>query len=72
MNSQKDKPVSLKNYAISFFRRFYLKKSIIDYDPYFLMAAAFHLGKKLSAMNYNFEDYKKIFPFLFIIHIKLY
>ena len=64
LNSQKDKPVSLKNYAISFFRRFYLKKSIIDYDPYFLMAAAFHLGKKLSAMNYNFEDYKKIFPFL--------
>ena len=64
LNSQADKSVSLKNYVITFFRRFYLKKSVIDYDPYFLMAAAFHLGGKLSAMNYNFEDYKKIFPFL--------
>ena len=64
LNSQADKSVSLKNYVITFFRRFYLKKSVIDYDPYFLMAAAFHLGRKLSAMNYNFEDYKKIFPFL--------
>ena len=34
----------------------------MDYDPFFLMAAVFHLGRKLSAMNYNFEDYKKIFP----------
>ena len=64
LNSQADKSISLKNYVITFFRRFYLKKSVIDYDPYFLMAAAFHLGRKLSAMNYNFEDYKKIFPFL--------
>ena len=51
-----------KNYVISFFRRFFLKKSVIDYDPSFLMAAAFLLGRKLSAMNYTMEDYKNIFP----------
>ena len=64
LNSQSNKSISLKNYVISFFRRFYLKKSVLDYDPYFLMAASFHLGRKLSAMNYNMEDYKKIFPVL--------
>ena len=28
------------------------------------MAACFHLGRKLAAMNYSLEDYKKIFPVL--------
>ena len=64
LNSQSNKSISLKNYVISFFRRFYLKKSVLDYDPYFLMAACFHLGRKLAAMNYSLEDYKKIFPVL--------
>ena len=61
LNTQKDKSTSLKNTAISYFRRFFLKKSILDYDPDFLMAAAFFLGSKIAQLNYTIEDTEKIF-----------
>ena len=47
LNSQK-KSSSCKCTAITYFRRFFLKKSILDYDPDFLMAAAFFLGSKVT------------------------
>ena len=64
LNKQKDKSTSLKNNVVSYFRRFFLKKSILDYDPDFLMASAFLLGAKVSSMNYTNDDYLKIFPIL--------
>jgi cyclin H len=64
LNSLSNISTSLKNYVISYFRRFYLKKSILDYDPSFLMAAAFLLGKKIAAVNYTMDEFAKIFPII--------
>ena len=64
MNCQQDLSTSLKSNVLSYFRRFFLKKSILDYNANFLMAGAFRLGAKLSSMNYTANDYKKIFPFI--------
>ena len=64
LNSQQDLSTSLKSSALSYFRRFFLKKSILDYNANFLMASAFRLGAKISSMNYTLNDYKKVFPFI--------
>lgn len=64
LNSQKDNSTNLKNTAVSYFRRFFLKKSILDYNANFLMAGAFRLGAKISSMNYSNNDYLTIFPIL--------
>ena len=61
LNNQKDKSTSLKNTTLSYFRRFFLKKSVLDYDPDFLMAAAFFLGSKTAQLNYTFVDTEKLF-----------
>ena len=61
LNNQSDKSTSLKNTATSYFRRFYLKKSIIDYDPLFVMAACFFLGSKINSLHYTQNDLFKIF-----------
>ena len=34
------KSLSLKTYALSYFRRFYLKKAIVDYDPEYMLCAS--------------------------------
>ena len=62
LNSQKRKSTSLKNNSISYFRRFFLKKSILDYDPKYLMAASFFLGAKVAEKNYPLEELYKRFP----------
>ena len=62
LNSQKQKSTSLKNNSISYFRRFFLKKSILDYDPKYLMAASFFLGAKVAEKNYPLEELYKRFP----------
>jgi len=64
MNTQKHKSSSLKNLTITYFRRFYLKKSILDYDPDFLMPAALYLAAKISSINYSRDDFIKIFSLL--------
>ena len=64
LNSQQDLSTSLKSSVLSYFRRFFLKKSILDYNANFLMASAFRLGAKISSMNYTLNDYKKVFPFI--------
>lgn len=55
---------SLKNTAVSYFRRFYLKKSILDYDPQYLMVASFMLGTKVAQINLPLEKIEKLFPFI--------
>lgn len=62
LNSQEDKSTSLKNNSISYFRRFYLKKSILDYDPNFLMAASLFLGGKVTRISLSIQDIEKRFP----------
>ena len=61
LNNQSDKSTSLKNTTTSFFRRFFLKKSIIDYDPIFIMAGAFFLGSKINSLHYTQNELFKIF-----------
>ena len=64
LNSQKQKSTSLKNNSISYFRRFYLKKSILDYDPLYLMAASFFLGAKVAQKNLQIQEIEKRFPII--------
>ena len=64
LNGLQRKSNSLKNYVLSYFRRFYFKKSILDYDTNFVMAAAFLLGAKLAAVNYSYKEINKIFPII--------
>ena len=63
LNSQK-KSSSFKCTTINYFRRFFLKKSILDYDPNFLMAAAFYLGSKVTQVNLSILEIEKIFVIL--------
>jgi serine/threonine protein kinase len=55
---------SLKTTAVSYFRRFYLKKSIVDYDPQYLMVASFMLGSKVAQINLPLDKIEKLFPFI--------
>ncbi len=55
---------SLKTYALSYFRRFYLKKTTIDYDPDYMVCAALFLGFKNAQMSVNIEIMKNLCPFL--------
>ena len=65
VNNLKEKAsFSLKNLAITYFRRFFLKKSIIDYNPNFLMASSLYLAAKVCSLNFSKEAYLKIFPIL--------
>ena len=64
LNSQKDKSTTLKSTTITYFRRFFLKKSILDYDPIYLMGAALFLGSKATQLSLSIPDLEKIFPIL--------
>jgi hypothetical protein len=66
MNSQKDenRSTNLKNTVVSYFRRFFLKKSILDYYAGFLFPSALRLGAKLCSINYIKDDYLNIFPMI--------
>jgi hypothetical protein len=55
---------SLKTYALTFFRRFYLRKTSIDYDPDFLLSACLFLGFKVAQISVTLNDMKNICPFL--------
>lgn len=55
---------SLKTYALSYFRRFYLKKAIVDYDPEYMLCAAIFLGGKVAQLNINFNKMGELIPFL--------
>ncbi len=62
LNSQKQKSTSLKNNSITYFRRFFLKKSILDFNPLYLMAASLFLGAKVAQKNFTILDIEKVFP----------
>ena len=64
LNSQKNKSTSLKNITLSYFRRFFLKKSILDFDPIYLMGAALFLGNKVAQLNLSILEIEKLFPIL--------
>ncbi len=55
---------SLKSYALTFFRRFYLRKTSIDYDPDFLLSACLFLGFKIAQISVNMDIMKGVCPFL--------
>ena len=58
------KSLSLKTYALTYFRRFYLKKAVVDYDPEFMLCAAIFLGGKVAQYNINFYKMGELIPFL--------
>jgi hypothetical protein len=49
---------------MSFFRRFYLKKTIIDYDPDYMLCACIFLGFKIAQLNVNLDVMVNVCPFL--------
>ena len=61
---------SLKTYALTFFRRFYLRKTSIDYDPDFLLSACLFLGFKVAQISVTLNDMKNICPFWKINRVK--
>ena len=60
----KYKSTSVKNNSLTYFRRFYQKKSIFDYELEYLMAASVFLGSKVAQLNITIEALEKIFPFI--------
>ena len=57
----KSKSTTLKSTSITFFRRFYLKKSILDYDPVIMMAAAVYLGAKATPLKFSIKRIEEYF-----------
>lgn len=49
---------------MTFFRRFYFRKTIIDYDPDFVLIASIFLALKVCQYDIHLEKMKEIFPFL--------
>ena len=57
------KSTSFKNNSLTYFRRFFFKRSIIDYDLDNIAAASVFLGSKTAQINLKIEDLKKhMFP----------
>ena len=61
MKIMKSKSTTLKSTSITFFRRFYLKKSILDYDPVTMMAAAVYLGAKAVSIKLSIKRIEEYF-----------
>lgn len=57
-------PSLLKLTVITIFKRFYLKKLIIDFDFYYVFYASFFLGFKLCEMDVGLNKICDIFPYL--------
>ena len=49
----KIKSNSLKSYALTFFRRFFYKKCVLEYEPLFIFFASIYLGGKISSEIIN-------------------
>ena len=47
--NEKIKSTSLKSYALTFFRRFFYKKCVLEYEPLFIFYASIFLGGKISS-----------------------
>ena len=55
---------SLKLTVLTIFRRFCLKKLIIDFDVYFIIYTSFFLGFKICEIPMNLDRLPSIFPYL--------
>ena len=53
--NQKIKSTSLKSYSLTFFRRFFYKKCVLEYEPLFILFASIFLGGKISSEKINEE-----------------
>lgn len=54
---------TLKSHVLAYFKRFYLKKILVDFDVNFTFYAAFYLGFKVCELDVNIKNMKKLFPF---------
>ncbi len=54
---------TLKSHVLAYFKRFYLKKILVDFDVNFTFYAAFYLGFKVCELDVNIKNLKKLFPF---------
>ena len=55
---------SLKTYALTYYRRFFLKKSCLDYNPEFMLFACIFLGGKVAQVNLNLNKMDELIPML--------
>ena len=62
--NKKLKSRSLKTYALTYYRRFFLKKSCLDYDPENMFFACIFLGGKVAQVNINFSKMNELIPTL--------
>ena len=53
--NEKIKSTSLKSYALTFFRRFFYKKCVLEYEPLFIFYASIFLGGKISSETIYIE-----------------
>jgi len=56
-----NKSDSLKSNALTYFRRFYLKKSVMEYNPDYILASCLFLAFKISQYEINLEKMKSWF-----------
>ena len=62
--NKKLKSRSLKTYALTYYRRFFLKKSCLDYNPEFMLFACIFLGGKVAQVNLNLNKMDELIPML--------
>ena len=62
--NKKVKSRSLKTYALTYFRRFFLKKSCLDYDPEMMFFACIFLGGKVAQLNITLSKMDELIPIL--------
>ena len=62
--NKKVKSRSLKTYALTYFRRFFLKKSCLDYDPEKMFFACIFLGGKVAQLNITLSKMDELIPIL--------
>ena len=55
--NEKIKSTSLKSYALTFFRRFFYKKCVLEYEPLFIFYASIFLGGKISSETIYIEKF---------------
>ena len=62
--NKKLKSRSLKTYALTYYRRFFLKKSCLDYDPEMMFFACIFLGGKVAQLNITLSKMDELIPIL--------
>lgn len=55
---------TLKTYALTYYRRFFLKKAVVDYDPQDMINAVIYFGGKVSQLNVTLDKMIQLFPSL--------